>query len=62
MLVACNKRKEYTVNKCDTGSNYGLKDGNKCDGGILLTDEYTRNNSTKLKAPVNEEFILTATE
>ena len=62
MLVACNKSKKYTVNKCGIGSNHEVTDGNKCNGNIQLTDEVLRDKSAKVKTPVNEEFILTATE
>ena len=45
-----------------TGSNYEFIDGNKCNGDIQLTDEVLRDKYAKVKAPENEEFILTATE
>ena len=62
MLVAYNKSKRCTVNKCGTVSNYEFTDGNKCNGDIQLTDEVMRDKSAKVIAPVNEEFISTATE
>ena len=62
MLVACNKSKRYTLNKCGIGSNHEVTDGNKCNGNIQLIDEVLRDKSAKVKTPVNEEFILTGTE
>ena len=61
MLVAFNKEREYTVNDFVTGNKNVIKNGNNSDDDTLLTDDF-KNNRTKVKAPGNEEFLLTATE